>query len=146
LADLAAPERIRAMLEAAYRVVRDCPCAGEGKVACYRCLLPFAPGRSARNVSRAAAEQVLADLLTDGNGTETDWVVVEEEPPKPEPPSEAKFRAVFKERVKKLGASVKESVDATGQRLTVTLPGGAIWVLREQVLVGGMVKPDFVLE
>jgi len=146
LADLAAHERIRLVLDAAYAVVKDCPCTDEGKAACYRCLLPFVPGRAARNVSRAAAEQVLADLLTDSNGNASPWVVVEEEPPKPEPPIEANFRAALRERLITLGASIKESVDATGPRITATLPGGVVWVLREQVLVGGKVKPDFVLE
>lgn len=146
LADLAAPERIRKVFEAAYQVVRDCPCATEGKAACHRCLLPFAPGRAAKNLSRAAAQQVLEDLLTDGAGAFSQWKVIEEEPPKPEPPLESRFRAVFKDRLSKLGASLKESVDATGQRLTATLPGGVIWILREQVLIGGSVKPDFVLE
>lgn len=146
LADLAEPDRIRRIFEVAYEVVKSCPCATEGKNACYRCLLPFAPGRAAKDVSRAAAEQILADLLTDEAGALKDWNVIKEEPPKPEPPLEAKFRAVFKDRLQKLGASVKESVDATGQRLTATLPGGVVWVLREQVLVGGVVKPDFILE
>ncbi|MFF2053290.1 DEAD/DEAH box helicase [Leifsonia sp. NPDC058194] len=146
LADLAAPERIRRVFDAAYTVVRDCPCQGEGKAACYRCLLPFAPGRAARNISRAAAEQILAELLTDGKENPAAWVVVEQEPPKPEPPLESAFRAVLKDRLQTLGASLAESVDANGQRLTATLPGGVVWVLREQVLVGGIVKPDFVLE
>ena len=145
LADLAAPGRIRDVFDKAYAVIKDCPCALEGKASCYRCLLPYAPGRAAKNVSRAAAELVLADLLTDGNGTTSPWTIVEEEPPKPEPPLESRFRAVIKKRLGTLGASLKESVDATGQRLTATLPGGAVWVLREQVLLGP-VKPDFVLE
>lgn len=145
LADLAAPDRVRKILDAAYEVVKSCPCAAEGKAACYRCLLPFAPGRAASNVSRAAAEQVLEDLLTDGKGNPTQWKVIEEKPPKPEPPLESRFRAVLKDRLGKLGASIKESVDANGQRLTATLPGGVVWVLREQVPLGP-VKPDFVLE
>lgn len=146
LADLADHVRIRDVFDAAFAVVKDCACKDEGKAACYRCLLPFAPGRAARNVSRAAAEQVLADLLTDGNGNASPWLVVEEEPPKLEPPIEANFRATLRERLITLGASIKESIDATGPRITATLPGGVVWVLREQVLVGGKVKPDFVLE
>lgn len=146
LADLAAHERIRKVFDKAYDVVKDCPCKDEGTAACYRCLLPFAPGRAARKVSRAAAERVLADLLTDGNDNAAPWVIVEEEPPKSDPPIEANFQAVVRERLVTLGASVRESVDASGPRLTATLPGGVVWVLREQVLVGGKVKPDFVLE
>src|SRR5699024_10661164 len=43
LADLTNPETVWDLLRRAFEVVGSCPCAQEGKLACERCLLPFAP-------------------------------------------------------------------------------------------------------
>ncbi|WP_166869341.1 DEAD/DEAH box helicase [Salinibacterium sp. ZJ70] len=143
LADLAAPDRMRAVLEAALDHLRGCPCAEEERNACPRCLLPFA-GRAAKNVSRLSAIRTLEKLLGE-DGSPHEWDVRHEAPPKSEPPLESFFRKVFEERMRALSASIVHTTDATGQRITATLPGGHIWILREQVDFG-VTRPDFVLE
>ena len=43
LAELANPERMWDLLHRAWVRVRDCPCQHEQRLACHRCLVPFAP-------------------------------------------------------------------------------------------------------
>lgn len=147
LADFADPDRLRRILDTAWEVLRKCPCAGEGLEACHRCLLPFVRGRDSRVVSRALAEQALRELLCNRQGEPYEWEIVNGEVPQADPIEilELRFREVMHHRFERLGASVTRSIDENGQRLTATLGGGDIWVLREQVPLGG-VKPDFVLE
>jgi len=103
-------------------------------------------------VSRSAAERHLRAILTSGQrdaepAPRMSWSLTEEEPARPDPEShlEQRFRAVFRERVTQLGATVKESPGPRGNRLTVTFPGhGRTWTLEPQVLMGSS-KPDFVL-
>src|SRR5699024_942491 len=68
LADLTNPETVWDLLRRAFEVVGSCPCAQEGKLACERCLLPFAPPGEIDHTSRAAANRHLTTLLT---GTES---------------------------------------------------------------------------
>ncbi len=68
LAELANPERMWDLLHRAWERVRDCPCQHEQRLACHRCLVPFAPisvGGLSR-VSRSAAERHLRAILTSG--------------------------------------------------------------------------------
>src|SRR5690606_27983325 len=125
LADLAEPDRMRAVLETALHHLRQCPCASEDRSACPRCLLPFAPGAADR-VSRLSAVRTLEELLETSDGAPRPWEVRHEPPPKQEPPLEAFFRKVFVERMEALSASIVHTVDATGKRVTATLPGGDI--------------------
>ncbi|HJG81206.1 MAG TPA: DUF1998 domain-containing protein, partial [Brevibacterium senegalense] len=74
LADLCRPEKLWKVLAAAYRVVRDCVCAGT-EIACAQCLLPFVPPGADGMVSRQSAETTLATLLRAGravDGAEVD--------------------------------------------------------------------------
>ena len=69
LAELANPERMWDLLHRAWEKVRDCPCQHEQRLACHRCLVPFAPisvGGLSR-VSRSAAERHLRAILTSGD-------------------------------------------------------------------------------
>ena len=51
LAELANPERMWDLLHRAWERVRDCPCQHEQRLACHRCLVPFAPARSAASAA-----------------------------------------------------------------------------------------------
>ena len=152
LAELANPERVWDLLHRAWERVRSCPCQSEPRLACHRCLLPFAGYGQVDNVSRAVAERHLRAILTAGRpdmepAAEMDWPLTQEspEPPGPESHLEQKFRAVFTKRVEALGATVKESPGPRGNRLTITFPGATRqWILDPQESMGSS-RPDFVL-
>ena len=67
---LAKPEAFLAVLEAARRIVRDCPCQHEAKKACHRCLLGYISDAKFELVSRAQAQEMLDDLLAEWDTTE----------------------------------------------------------------------------
>lgn len=148
LADLAAPERIREVLEQAWEVTRDCTCVSDGRMACHRCLLPYASGR-AEFVSRSSAVRSLELLLgVSEEGAPETWPITQIDPGREDPESnlEQWFRKVFRERAVIAGASIKEQPGAWGNRLRITFPGGGgAWLLTPQFQVDG-VRPDFVLE
>ena len=152
LAELADPTRVWDLLHRAWERVHHCPCQAEPRLACHRCLLPFAAPWLVDSVSRAAAERHLRAILTAGAPgaeptAEISWSLTTEEPVPPSVEShlEQSFRMVFTERVSALGATVKESPGPHGNRLTITFPGATRqWTLEPQVLMGGS-KPDFVL-
>lgn len=146
LADLAAHERIREVLEAAWRVVANCECRNEARAACHRCLLPFAPGLNVDSVSRASAERNLRRILgVDENDQPTPWSITTVDPGVDDPEShlEQWFRKVFIERAKTLGGAIREVPGPWGNRVEVKA-GGRIWMLTPQVFVAGS-RPDFVL-
>ena len=154
LAELANPERMWDLLHQAWEKVRDCPCQHEQRLACHRCLVPFAPisvGGLSR-VSRSAAERHLRAILTSGTpdampADTMSWSLTTHEPGlrSPESHLEQSFRKVFTERVTALGATVKETPGPMGNRLSITFPGGVRqWTLEPQVQMHGC-RPDFVL-
>ena len=114
LAELADPGTLRTILLRAYKVVHDCECAGSGRLACHKCLLPFAGWGHAHVVSRVEAEKQLRDILVAGSGVELDpssappWTITEVAAIEfdPESKMEQKFRAVLRERLQVLGAMV----------------------------------------
>jgi ATP-dependent helicase YprA (DUF1998 family) len=152
LAELADPSRVWDLLRRAWERVHQCACQAEPRLACHRCLLPFAAPWQVDSVSRAAAERHLRAILTAGEPgadptTEMSWSLTTEEPAPPEVEShlEQSFRTVFTKRVTELGATVKESPGPHGNRLTITFPSATRqWMLEPQVLMGSS-KPDFVL-
>ena len=152
LAELADPTRVWDLLHRAWERVHHCPCQAEPRLACHRCLLPFAAPWLVDSVSRAAAERHLRAILTAGApdvepAGEISWSLTTKEPDRPSVEShlEQSFRTVFTERVSALGATVKESPGPHGNRLTITFPGATRqWTLEPQVLMGAS-KPDFVL-
>ena len=124
LAELANPQRMWDLLHRAWERVRDCPCQHEQRLACYRCLVPFASAGLLNRVSRSAAERHLRAILTSGTpDTEPadamSWSLTAKEPvlPSPESHLEQSFRKVFTERVTALGATVKETPGPQGNRL-----------------------------
>lgn len=142
LADLADPETFRDVLQRALDVVVACPCIDEDRLACHRCLLPFAPPARLDVVSRASAEQHLGALLLEGRA----WDLVKEpvEQFDPESVIEKKFRAVLKDRLATLGAHVQEKPGPAGTRLLIK-HRQRTWNLEpQQILLGS--KPDFVLQ
>lgn len=149
LAELSDPDRIRDVLMRAWIVVRDCSCKSEGRAACHRCVLPFAPGGQTDLVSRASAERSLRRLLdVSDSGEVRDWEIVTEPPigPPPDEVFEHFFRDVFIARAKALGATVKEIPGDKGNTVQVTLPSNRrLWMLRPQVPLGHT-TPDYVLE
>lgn len=155
LVDLAATARMREVLEHAWRVVSSCSCASDGRsrLACHRCLLPYAPGGGVDLVSRASAAQHLGELLgvvdpaSEPAAIGTPWVVSTVDPGVDDPESHLEhwFRKVFTERAEAAGASVTEQPGAWGNHVRVTFPGGGAWRLTPQLPIGG-VRPDFVLE
>jgi len=152
LAELADPERLRELLVVAWQTVKDCPCRDEPRLACHRCLLPFAlPGQVA-HVSRAAAERHLRALLglaEDATSAEdTSWSVSEVPPDRGTQLDSALEQRVYELLVQRLGAkglglTVKETPGPHGN--TARFVGaGREWTLVPQVVVAGS-KPDFVL-
>ncbi|WP_375430760.1 DEAD/DEAH box helicase [uncultured Friedmanniella sp.] len=155
LAELAVPERVWALLRKAWQVVAACPCAGEGRLACHRCLLPFAPAGRPDAVSRAAAERHLRAILNGGSGRDEPpetmtWVCTTEAPAPAsswESHLEQHFREAFLQLVRELSGTVTEQPDAYGNTLHVTFHGtggGRTWLLEPQVTIG-QARPDFVL-
>jgi len=152
LAELASPERVWDLLHRAWRRVASCECGDEGRLACHRCLLPFAASGQVDQVSRAAAERHLRDLLAAGDpdahpATAMGWSVTEIEPAAPDTEShlEQRFRQLFTDRLAGLGATLKETPGPWGNTLSITFPNATRqWTLQPQVQLGG-VQPDFVL-
>nr|WP_237728108.1 DEAD/DEAH box helicase [Cellulomonas sp. APG4] len=152
LAELATPERLHALLARAWRHVRDCECSAEERLACHRCLLPFAAPHAVGQVSRAVAERHLRALLgiTD-DATDVDtmtWTVTDEAPDDTDPESylEQRFRKMVLERLSTLGAAVTETPGPWGNTLTFTLPSSQRrWTLRPQANLVTC-RPDFLLE
>ena len=60
---LADPDRVRRILDAARTVIARCPCQGEGRPACHRCLLGVVDRNEYELVSRELALELLDDLL-----------------------------------------------------------------------------------
>ncbi|WP_062393382.1 DEAD/DEAH box helicase [Gordonia phthalatica] len=155
LAEFADPAKVWAVLAAARTVVRDCDCADYDRLACHKCLLPFAPPHELDKVSRQTALRVLDQLLGVDDGAEPDaarWLdaVTAEAPAarvgSEESPLEKEFYVAFVDRLRTMGATVKESPGTYGPSATIVLPGKKIrtWKLTPQVHVANS-KPDFEL-
>ena len=149
LADLQEPGRVWSLLQGAWQVLSECPCGDEGRLACHRCLLPFAAPHQVNAVSRESARRHLRRILVedrpDDPTAQLGWRV-QDEAPAPVPSEsnlELHFRAAFMELLKGLGATVKETPGPNGNIISATL-GGTRWKLDPQVLMQGS-KPDFVL-
>lgn len=151
LSDLAGPEALRQLLATAWQIVRDCPCADEDRLACHRCLLPYAPPAAMHQVSRVAAERhlrTLLDLPEDAPSPDDSAWAITEVPPEPDDESvlEQRFRTLMRDRLTAVGAALTEHPGPTGNTFTFTLPGSPRrWTLTPQVLAHGS-KPDFVLQ
>ncbi|TNC16614.1 DEAD/DEAH box helicase [Georgenia sp. 311] len=148
LAELADPDQMWQILLMAWEQVRECPCQDEHRLACHRCLLPFAQSFGTEWVSRAVAERHLREILgsTKEEVPQTmTWQWTETEPDGFDPEShlEQLFRKVLKERLETAGAKVTELPTDRGNRWTIRLDGRR-WTLDPQVDLLGC-RPDFVL-
>ena len=149
LADLAQPEEFWRVLCAAWQVLRSCECANENRLACHRCLLPFA-GNRVKYVSRLTAERHLRAILAgsdDGEvpealGWELTDVAVQQFDP--ETQIEKKFRSVLRGRLEAAGMKVEEKPGPNGNRWRIRAGGERVWTLEPQQNLGPA-KPDFVL-
>ncbi|EOM75737.1 DEAD/DEAH box helicase [Rhodococcus rhodnii] len=155
LAEFADPAKVWAVLAAARAVVHDCDCAEHDRLACHKCLLPFAPSHELDRVSRKAALRVLDQILgvvDDAEPDDTAWLDAVTDgvsvPPvgSEESPLEKEFYVAFVDRLRARGASIKEKPGTYGPSATIVMPGKTIrtWVLTPQVLMGGS-RPDFEL-
>ena len=156
LAEFADHAKVWSALAAARKIVRDCPCQDEDRLACHKCLLPFAAPHEMDKVSRATALTLLDAILDVSDGAEPDFAVwntgIEEKVPPASPISdesflERAFYASFIERLKLVGATVVEKPGVYGPSATITVQGRKArkWSLQPQVSLG-FVKPDFVLQ
>ncbi|WP_369068359.1 DEAD/DEAH box helicase [Kineococcus terrestris] len=154
LAELADPETVWTILRAAWAVLKDCPCQREQRLACHRCLLPFASPHQVRSVSRAAGERHLRDILLASGPVDAEeppvdmaWKYTQDEPDGDDPEStlEKRFRVAFTKRLQAMGATVKDQPTSSGNRSIITLGGnGRVWTLEPQQITLGS-KPDFML-
>ncbi|MBR7193518.1 DEAD/DEAH box helicase [Gordonia sp. SCSIO 19800] len=155
LAEFADPTKVWSVLDAARTVVRNCDCAEHDRLACHKCLLPFAPPHDLDKVSRKTAARVLDDLLAvdgDAEPNRETWFadVTESAPSRPigseESPLEKEFYVAFIERLRAMGATVNETPGTYGPSATIVLPGKKIrtWKLTPQVHMVNA-KPDFEL-
>ena len=149
LADLSVPEEFWHVLHRAWTVLRDCECQNENRLACHRCLLPFA-GSNVNVVSRVAAERYLREILgAKGDGdvpTQSEWKLTDQAVQQfdPETQIEKRFRSVLRKRLEAVGAKVSEKPGPNGNRWTIRAGGGRVWQLEPQQFLGPA-KPDFVL-
>ena len=156
LAEFSDHTKVFAVLAAARQIVRECPCRDEDRLACHRCLLPFAPPHEMDKVSRLTALNLLDNILDIGSHATPDlddWTAeVTEKLPPATPVSdesflERDFYSSFIDRLKLMGAAVVEKPGTYGPSATITLQGTRPrkWSLRPQVSLD-FVKPDFVLQ
>lgn len=150
LAELTDPEHLWQVLRWAWQRVRDCPCQGEGRLACHRCLLPYSTPWLTDRVSRSSAERHLRELLGHDSDSDPDeqmrWQVVDDvvvDGPPPESHLELRFRVRFTAMAKDLGAVTREFPAPIGNTVQLTL-GELRYRLQPQVDERGS-KPDFVL-
>ncbi|WP_143965790.1 DEAD/DEAH box helicase [Gordonia zhaorongruii] len=155
LADFATPERVWALLHAAWEAVRACPCAGEDRLACPRCLLPHTSPGMFDSTSREVAEGVLYRLLGGTGSDDADspafsaWSITSAPPVDVESNLEALFRTRFSNLLTSAGATVTTVPNGLYSKLRIYLPQTDVqWDLEAQVDINdGAVKtrPDFVL-
>lgn len=155
LAEFADAGKVWSVLRAAREVVSTCDCAEQERLACHKCLLPFAPPHEMDLVSRKTAAKLLDQLLDVGDDAQPQWDswqarIVHATPTKSvgseESPLEKEFYAAFIERWRSKGATVREKAGTYGPSAKITVSGKTIrtWTLTPQVLVGAA-RPDFEL-
>ncbi|MCL1898097.1 MAG: DUF1998 domain-containing protein, partial [Micrococcales bacterium] len=155
LTNWAKPAQMHNLLVTAWRIVKDCECRSEDRLACHRCLLPFVgAGRQVPFTSRATAERHLATVLRiDNQNPEPDfnlWTLTESidsaKHLDAESVLEHRFQETVLERIRAVGATVKQTPGVYGNTATITQAGSPLgWTLRPQPVVGNT-RPDFVLE
>jgi ATP-dependent helicase YprA (DUF1998 family) len=154
LAEFGEPRTVWNLLHAAWDVVRNCECRNEERLACHRCLLPFAPPWQVEHVARVTSERLLRNILAgkdgaadDGEPSFDDWKVTDVPPVVVDIEShlEVKFRKALVDRLSAVGAHVKVTPGIRADKVEFRLPGAKhIWWLEPQVDIAGT-RPDFLL-
>lgn len=155
LAEFANPAKVWAVLDAARTVVHNCDCAETDRLACHKCLLPFASPYDLDKVSRRTAARVLDQLLnTDETepASRDEWLSsITDKPTFKRIGSESshlekEFYATFISRLRTMGATVRETPGTYDPSATITFPGRKIrtWKLTPQVHMANS-KPDYEL-
>ncbi|MFS0703396.1 DEAD/DEAH box helicase [Cellulomonas sp. 179-A 9B4 NHS] len=151
LAELADPQHLHRLLTVAWETVRDCECRYENRLACHRCLLPFALSGHVQTVSRASAERHLRRLLAvpdDGVAAPSSWTITRDAPAgggSGDSVLEQELYRRLMERLGPRGLGLKVSEVPGPRGNTARLTGrGREWVLAPQVDILGT-RPDFVL-
>lgn len=144
--------KVQGALTAAWNIVRNCSCRDEDRLACHRCLLPFADPQTVPYVARVTAEEMLASLLgvdtSDPESQPQPWDITEEtvKIDSGESALEHAFREAMKHRLAQVKSQFKVSPSARGEELIFSLPGQRNrWYLRPQQDIGNT-RPDFLLE
>ncbi|KRQ24205.1 DEAD/DEAH box helicase [Mycobacteroides sp. H001] len=156
LAEFSDHNKVFDVLVAARQTVRECPCKEEDRLACHRCLLPFAAPYEMDKVSRLTALKLLDGILDVGSHATPnldEWAAdVTETAPAPTAMSdesflERDFYSSFVGRLRLMGAAVVEKPGPYGPSATIALQGAKPrkWSLRPQVSLD-FVKPDFMLQ
>lgn len=151
LSQFASPEQVRMLLEKAFSVVSECACADDDRLACPKCLLPYANPRQLETTSRAAAERALRAILRnedypspDADPFEVAWETQEVAPQLDSASSlEIRFRQTIRAALEARKATVKDIPSARGIEWSITFPDGEQWKMEEQV-DRGYTRPDFV--
>ncbi|MEV6324928.1 DEAD/DEAH box helicase [Nocardia sp. NPDC051787] len=155
LAEFADPIKVWSVLSAAREVLHQCSCAAESRLACHNCLLPFTAPNELDKVSRKTAAKIL-DTILDVQDTEPSWdqwsqSIIDETPDNrvgsPESPLERRFYQAFLDRLRTLGATIKETPGTYANKATITVPGPTTrtWTLTPQMQMGNSV-PDYELK
>ena len=151
LSQFASPEDVRRLLEKAFTRVKNCSCAGDERLACPDCLLPYTQGSQLEVTSRAAAERVLRAILADQDHPAADldplsvtWETQTEAPVRDSASNlEVRFREILRKALENRHATVKDIPNAGQVEWLITFTDGEEWKMREQV-DKGYTKPDFL--
>jgi ATP-dependent helicase YprA (DUF1998 family) len=153
LADLTNPAKVWSLLRRAWEVLDNCECADSDRLACHRCLLPFARSHEVSSVSRAAAAKHLHDILSSGKTEAAEppidaaWTTTTEPPVELNTESylEQKFRATLQKSLESASAKVTPVPGPHGTKLRVAFPSAKrTWIVEPQISMHGC-KPDFVV-
>lgn len=164
LAELTDHRRVYQLLWAAWKVVSSCECRDESRLACHRCLLPFAESRYAAQVSRETATRHLAMLLWGGTPPSADNDAVTAHSPGQVPQEctweitgaasgpvgkeshlEQRTREALHEWLETTGFTLSTDPRPTGNVIRILRQGSPFkWTVYPQEPVHGC-RPDFVL-
>lgn len=102
LSRLSDPDRLKEILESARQVISTCPCQGEGRNACHRCLLGVIDRGDYDYASRRLALELLDDLLADWDPQPIDTIAGLDMGKVEESELERRFKIALRDWVDKL--------------------------------------------
>ena len=149
---------IRALLEATHRELEECECARDDRLACPKCLLPYAAPSGVEHTSRESALAAITKILADDIHPEPDVAAdprarswdghVRDDIPEQSDRSqlEAMFLEQLRADLKGMEATVREETVDNHARWTITIPGSSFRWLMEEQKDFGRTRPDFYFE